>query len=833
MASSPRTDRPGSPSIARSSIVLLSLGSGCAALIYELVWFQLLRLVIGSSSISLGILLASFMGGMCLGSWALARLVSVRFHPLRVYAALELAIGGFGATLPWWLPWISNWYLSVADESYTGVTARAVVAALAVLPATLLMGATLPAVARWVKSTPDGLAQLGTFYGANIFGAVLGCLLAGFVLLPWTDVVITSYVAAAINFVVAIVAWQLARIFAYSPAPEGPSTTIDNQPHTRRLVCLVAGLSGFTALAAEVVWTRLLALQFGSTVYTFAIILAVFLAGLGLGSVAAAHWVRHTNRPLLSLALAQLAIVCLMPFANYVITRVVPYWPRPEVYATKDVYWVFLHDTMRTIAAVLPSAFFWGASFPLALAATGGGQGDAGRLVGQVYAANMLGAIAGALAASSFLVPWIGSQHTQQLIAVTAGVAAVLAWVTAGRTRLPDSSLSRKRREARTQQRGAAHDSRYRLRGPVVLIGITVIAAISIAQPPYGFFGRSLYPNLWDNFTNVFQKEGQSTTVVVQTAPQIPYRFICIGGKVEASSLPVDLRCQRLLGHLAALIHPAPKKTLTVGMGTASTAGCFVLHPHIEDNVICEIEPAVRAAAGDFFTKENNGVIQHERTRIHFDDARHFLAITDEYFDIITADPINSWIRGAAALYSAEYFELCKQRLNPGGIVVQWIPLYEKDLGTAKCELATFLEAFPHATLWTSWIESDGHQQNHDIIAVGQLEPASLDLAEIERRIRANPRLRASLAEVNLSTIPELMGQYAGNGKDLLPWLADAEINRDRTLRLEYLAGLSLFLYESHSIFEEIAAHRRYPAEMLKNAVQFEAEIRKRLNIEQ
>ena len=811
------------PAFARSSIVLLFVGSGCAALIYELVWFHLLRLVIGSSSISLGILLASFMGGMCLGSWALARLVSARFHPLRVYAALELAIGGFGATLPWWLPWISNWYLSVANESLTGVTARAVVAAFAVLPATFLMGATLPAVARWVKSTPDGLAQLGTFYGANIFGAVFGCLLAGFVLLPWTDVVITSYVAAAINFVVAIVAWQLARIFAYSPAPEGPSTPIDTQPHTRRLVCVVAGLSGFTALAAQVIWTRLLSMQFGSTVYTFAIILAVFLAGLGLGSVAAARWVQRTSRPLLSLALAQLAIVCLMPFANYVITQVVPYWTRPFVYEMKDVYRVFLHDSMRTIAAVLPSAFFWGASFPLALAAAGGGQGDTGRLVGQVYAANTLGAIAGALATSTFLVPWIGSQHTQQLIAVTAGVAAVLAWFMAGRTPIVVGSLGKP----------LLIGSRLRFFGSVALTAITAIAAISIAEPPYGFFGRSQQPGLWSKFTNVYQKEGQSSTVVVQTAPQIPYRFICVGGRVEASTLPIDLRCQRLLGHLGALIHPAPKKTLTVGMGTGSTAGCFVLHPNIEENVICEIEPAVRAAAADFFTKENNGVIQHARTRIHFDDARHFLAITDEKFDIITADPVEPWRRGTAALYSAEYFELCKLRLNPGGIVVQWMSLYEKDVRTAKCELASFLEAFPDAIFWTSWAESDGYEQNHDIIAVGQLASVPLDLAEIDRRIRDNPQLQATLAEVNLATIPELIGQFAGYGKDLRPWLADAEINRDRSLRLEYLAGLSVFLYESHRIFEQIAIHRPYPAEILKNDAPYEAEIRKRLTVEQ
>jgi spermidine synthase len=224
-------------------------------------------------------------------------------------------------------------------------------------------------------------------------------------------------------------------------------------------------------------------------------------------------------------------------------------------------------------------------------------------------------------------------------------------------------------------------------------------------------------------------------------------------------------------------------------------------------------------------------VLEDERTTIHYDDARHFLATTDEKFDVITSDPINSWIHGTAALYSTEYFDLCKQHLNPGGVVVQWIPHYEKDLATAKCELATFLGAFPNATLWTSWRSSDGPDLRHDIIAVGQLEPRALDLAELQRRIEANPPLKKKLDEVNLATMPGLMGQYAGQGSDLAPWLSGAEINRDASLRLEYLAGLSLWMVQADAIFREIAAYRRYPADILRNDGPYEAEIRQRLGL--
>src|SRR5262245_17288153 len=196
-------------------VAALFVGSGFAAMMYELAWFQLLRLVIGASWISLAVLLATFMGGMCLGSLALPFVLPARFHPLRVYAFLELAIGAMGGAMPVWLPWLSQWYHANVHPSFTGITVRAFVAAVCVLPPTILMGATLPAIARWVRTTPKGLSQLGIFYGANIFGAVAGCVVAGFILLPQTDVNFTSSVAAAINVLVAAAALALSYFAPY------------------------------------------------------------------------------------------------------------------------------------------------------------------------------------------------------------------------------------------------------------------------------------------------------------------------------------------------------------------------------------------------------------------------------------------------------------------------------------------------------------------------------------------------------------------------------------------------------------------------------------------
>src|SRR5262252_4989626 len=241
-------------------LFLLFVGSGCAALIYEIVWFQLLQLVIGSSAISMGVLLGTFMGGMCLGSLLLPRLISPKQHPLRVYAALELGIGVIGLLLLFGMPLIGGVYFAWAGSGVGGLYVRGIIAAVCLLPPTFLMGATLPAVARWVETTPQGVSWLGFFYGGNIAGAVLGSLLSGFYLLRVFDVSVATYVAVGLNVAVAAVGLTVARM---TPIRQGggavgaaPRTSVASAPAAGAwAVYLAIAISGMTALGAEVVWT--------------------------------------------------------------------------------------------------------------------------------------------------------------------------------------------------------------------------------------------------------------------------------------------------------------------------------------------------------------------------------------------------------------------------------------------------------------------------------------------------------------------------------------------------------------------------------------------------
>ena len=339
------------------------------------------------------------MGGMCLGSILLPRVVPARFHPLRVYAAIEVAIGLLGLLVLLLMPSV--------------VSTTAAISLL--LPPTLLMGATLPALSRGVGES----SHLGFLYAANIAGAVFGSLLAGFYLLRVFDVATATYVAAAINTLIAAIAllpsYQLPTVIEprlSEPRPSGSGN-----------VLLAIALSGFTALAAEALWTRTLGLLFGASVYTLSIILAVFLTGLGIGSAVGSFLCRTLAGPRRALGISQLLLAAAIAWTAYTLTASLPYWPiNPSI--SSNIWFNFELDLARALWAVLPPTLLWGASFPFALAATS--ASDKGEQMARVYAANTLGAIAGALIASLFLVPQFGTQRAGQLLIAISTIAGLL-----------------------------------------------------------------------------------------------------------------------------------------------------------------------------------------------------------------------------------------------------------------------------------------------------------------------------------------------------------------------------------------------------------------------
>jgi len=538
-------------------LLLLFVGSGCAALIYEIVWLQLLQLAVGSSAVSLGVLLGTYMAGMCLGSLLLPRFVSADQHPLRVYAKLELGIGIFAVVVLFLIPMLDALYAAIARHGFEGVFLRAVVAAICLLPPTFLMGASLPAIARWVEATPQGVSWLGFLYGGNIAGAVFGCLFAGFYLLRVFDMAVATYAAAAINIVVAIFAFLLAKKVPYKPIETAPEASYAPAISGKGDVYLTIAISGMCALGAEVIWTRLLSVMIGATVYTFSIILAVFLVGLGLGSAWGSIMARSGSRA--ALGWCQLALAGSIAWAAYALSDSIPYWPINPLLATSP-WFNFQIDIVRCLWAILPSAILWGASFPLALAAAASKGDDPGKLVGRTYAANTVGAILGSIAFSIVFIPWIGSQNSQRVLIGLSVLSALLMLM----------------RSVTTKQWIAV----------TAATAVAIILIVKVDEVPWmaiGYGRRML--TVTDAGKPLFRGEGMNSSVIVSqlNSGQI---YFHVSGKVEASTEPFDMRLQRMLGHLPALIHPDPKSVLIVGFGAGVTAGTFVVHPEVQRIVI-------------------------------------------------------------------------------------------------------------------------------------------------------------------------------------------------------------------------------------------------------
>src|SRR6185503_8786581 len=308
---------------------------------------------------------------------------------------------------------------------------RAFVAGICLLPPTLMMGATLPAMSRWVETSPKGVAWLGFFYGGNIAGAVLGSLVAGFYLLRVYDMAFTTYTAVFINAAVGCIALLLARSAEYRP-PQAAASSVPVRSNDADIVYLVIGISGLCALGAEVVWTRLLATMMGATVYTFSIILAVFLVGLGIGSSAGAMLARTIARPRVALGVCQFLAAAGVGWTAFMLADSIPYWPVNPILSSSP-WFTFQVDLVRSLWAVLPATIMWGASFPLALAAVAAPGEDPGRLAGETYAANTVGAILGALLFSIVIIPLAGTLNAERVLMTISAVGAMMALVYLGK----------------------------------------------------------------------------------------------------------------------------------------------------------------------------------------------------------------------------------------------------------------------------------------------------------------------------------------------------------------------------------------------------------------
>ena len=497
----------------------------------------------------------------------------------------------------------------------------------------------------------------------------------------------------------------------------------------------------------------------------------------------------------------QIAVVGGIAWAAVMIAQVLPHWPVQELPLLGN-WSAFVLDLWQCLWVLFPSAFLWGASFALALASVASPRQDPGRQVGRIYASNTIGAIAGGIGFSMFILPLTGT-HFAQLILLGCSLAAGIMLIH------PRGDLS-----LRDRFRGPAGTS-FRIPPLSAWAAAGVLAALGLTwaagQLPWESvaFGRKASQRSYKAAPLLVEDGANASIAVTESSDGI--RNFHVSGKIVASSHQQDMRLQRMLGHLPALIHPRPRAVLIIGCGAGVTAGAFVLYPEIERIVICEIEPRIPEIASAYFGHENYHVIEDPRVQVIIDDGRHYLLKSQDVFDIITTDPIHSWVKGSAALYSREFFELAGTRLNPGGLISQWVPLYQSNPEAVKSELATFFDVFPDGTIWSNDFMGFGY--DFILLAMKGRRTIHLDVF-LDRFGRKDGARAMALDEIGIPSGLNMLATYLGRGPDLSAWMRKAEINRDRNLRLQYTAGMGWSDGGAQSVFFDLMDRFQFPEEL-------------------
>ncbi len=730
-------------------MVVLFFVSGATALAGEVVWMRMLGLVLGNTVWAASAAVAVWMGGMALGARLGARLAPRTRHHLRWYGLAEALIGGFFLASPAVLSALLDLGArlgpDLGDRLAVGVAERLGLAVLALLVPTVLMGLTLPLVVERLRGR--GLAaRVGLLYGVNTLGATAGVLVAAYLALPALGE--RGTLAAASLACAVVAAAAVAAEGHVAQAEPGGEATAAERPRLPFL--FLAGAMGASALAAELVWVRLLVLHLGSRVYAFAVLLGVYLLGIGLGSLLLWRLAGRIREPRRWLASSQVAVAAALALQVVALGHTADLLAVPARLFVTHPSFAAVQGAVLAVVAVLflPVTVLFGASFPLTVAADPA-RVSAGAHAGAVAAANTVGGIVGALAAPFLLVPWVGCQRSLLLLAALHVVVAV--------------ALLRQR--------------------AVVAAGAAALAAVLalwVVLPADWLVRRSGGGGAEVELVSI--DESLSATVLVKRYhdPGGSWLSLELNGVNVAGSDPALLAVQQLQGHLPLLQLRSPRRALHIGFGSGGTSWALSRHP-LERVDVVEIAPEVLAAADHHFAAINRHVLADPRLNVVVNDGRNYLLATSERYDAILSDSIHPVYAGNSTLYTLEYFQLCRRRLAPGGLVSMWLPLYSLDQGSYLRIVAAFAAVFPRAAIWY-----DVSTANEFTVVTGSVEPGPL---ELDWARLADPALAESLAIAGVRSAEDLAADLLLGPREVAELVEDVPPHDDDLPYVEYTAG--------------------------------------------
>jgi spermidine synthase len=754
------------------------------------------------------------MSGLALGSWAasrvLDRLAAAGKTPdlVRLYGILEGVIGVYGALFPFALRLLARAYpLAAAIEPELSLHLLEFIAsALLMLPATMLMGATLPIIGSWAIGGRQAriIPDVSALYGLNTFGAMTGCLFAQFLGIKHLGVGGTTWIAVGLNLAVPVLCFTLAprgdTAPGKTPAARGPRENNRQEEIVPRglsvLMLVIFAYSGMASLASEILWTRVLVFPLGSTLYSFALILAVFLLGIALGS-ALADKVLGDSRLAFKFLVVELAIgvvcIAMLPAFDHMLAWTA--WADRIFYDQDNTpSRTLLVRSLFAGGLMLPPTLGFGLLFPLANRVHLSLFGTVGGTLGNIYAVNTVGAVAGTVAAPFFLIPLAGIRFS---IFVVYAALIVLSCI----------GLSMYHRG------NPARSALAPLFAAILVFSGYAYSTpgISTERPGNHNLSRVEIHDRVEKTRLLDYREGSFATLSVTEDMESGARTLYIDGfsAATASDSIGGSAYMQAMGFIPMALHPNPKRALVIGFGTGSTLGTVSLFPRVTADGV-ELDRNVVAFA-KWFAKWNNNVVRNPGVRLIFRDGRSFVQSTDKTYDVITLEPMSPVQAGVTNLYSREFYEHAARRLDDGGIMMQWLPLHLVGPDDARTIVKTFQEVFPHTSVWNSFL-------TRIVLLVGGKQPAVLDKNRFDALLQ-DARLAKTAAGMGLRDFIDFMDFYLTDGEPLKPFLASTPVVTDDRPLLEFsrVALLPPFQWQTDESFLNLLRHRANRLPPVKN----------------
>ncbi len=751
------------PAAADLAIAACFFLSGFSALVFQVAWARYVDLLFGHTIYAVTTVLAAFMGGLALGSHLLGRYADRMRNPLALYGVLEVLVGFYALLLPLILSNLNPLYRILyqwAGGSFLQFSLiRFVLFCLLLLPPTTLMGGTLPVLSRYFARRSDGIGgTVGGLYGLNTLGAVCGTFASGFALIPAIGLANTNRLAAGISMTVGLGTILLARAITAADRSVEPDSgpTVMKEPggaepagKSSRLVLMVYAFSGLAALGYEVIWTRLLIMldYFDSDTYSFTTMLGTFLLGLSVGSLVASRFTDRLRRPLFTLGIVQVLIGLTSLLSLFFLAspgQMIHFGERSWE-SRVGVYFV------RSFLVMIVPTLLLGSVLPIVTRIYVRRLGKVGAQIGRAYAMNTVGSIVGATITGFVLIPFLGAKNSLLLLSFVSVLLGVLLF----------------------------SGSRLRERGNRVALVASLLAFGVMA----GFVPKQkLYRIAAEGDRLLYYDEGSTATVTVLGHAD-GSKSVNVDGVPVAGTDPIMLTDQKSLAHLPSLVLENPSSALTVGFGSGGSSWSFCLHSHMTKVRCVEIAPNVIDAA-PHVAESNHGIVDSPEFRdkygVIYDDAKSYLNLSGDRYDVIATDCTDLAYKSNANLYTREYFELCRNRILPGGGLVIWLNITGLTEFDLKSAFKTFLSVYPEGSVWYF-----SNVPTHYVLLLGTDRPLQIDLAKYLRRF-SDERIEQDLAEVGLNDPWKFLGSYLVSGEPLHKYVEEGRINTNENAYLEY-----------------------------------------------